>query len=156
DRQSPLRAKAALRYVLQELSDDGHCGYPEEAVIDKTVELTSIAREVGVAQVTAGVKDDGLVREPWKDRGDSQPWLYLKNLFLAEAGVARQLRQLCAGPHPLPTVNADAALGWVEQQMGLELAPTQKEAIRKATQNKTLVITGGPGVGKTTIVRGLL
>src|SRR5262249_29760398 len=50
----------------------------------------------------------------------------------------------------------ETALGWVEQKMGLELAPTQRDAIRQATTSKVLVITGGPGVGKTTIVRGIL
>jgi exodeoxyribonuclease V alpha subunit len=66
------------------------------------------------------------------------------------------LRQLKDGRHPLPSIDTDAALAWVERNMGLELAQTQRHAIRQATSAKVLVITGGPGVGKTTIVRGIL
>ena len=63
-----------------------------------------------------------------QEEGDSaeftEPWLYLKPLFLAELGVARTLRRLREGPHPLPAIDADAALGWVGKKMGLELAAT--------------------------------
>jgi exodeoxyribonuclease V alpha subunit len=82
--------------------------------------------------------------------------LYLKPLFLAVVGVARALRQLREGPHPLPAIKADAAIQWVERKMALELAPSQRDAILRATTAKVLVVTGGPGVGKTTIVRGIL
>jgi exodeoxyribonuclease V alpha subunit len=60
------------------------------------------------------------------------------------------------GDHPLPALDVDAALQWVEKRMGLELAATQRDAIAQATRQKVLVVTGGPGVGKTTIVRGIL
>jgi exodeoxyribonuclease V alpha subunit len=82
--------------------------------------------------------------------------LYLKPLFLAELGVARALRGLREGNHPLPAIDADTALSWVEKKMGLELAPTQRDAVRRAATSKVLVITGGPGTGKTTIVRAIL
>jgi exodeoxyribonuclease V alpha subunit len=155
DRASPLRARAALRYVLQQLANEGHCGFPESGVIDRTAELTAIGREV-VAEAVEHQRAEGvLVREPWPDGGE-EPWLYLKPLFLAELGVARALRSLTGGSHPLPAVNAEAALDWVEQKMGLTLAPAQRDAIRQATASKVLVVTGGPGVGKTTIVRGIL
>src|SRR5439155_4093859 len=85
-----------------------------------------------------------------------EPWLYLKPLFMAEVGVARSLWNLRDGGHPLPAIKIDAALKWVEQRMGVELAPAQRDAIRRATTEKVLVITGGPGVGKTTLVRGII
>jgi exodeoxyribonuclease V alpha subunit len=152
DRASPLRARAAVRYVLQELSGEGHVGYPEGEVIARTSELTAIDRAVVEAAIEAGRQEEDFVREPW----DGEPWLYLKPLFLAEAGVARELRKLCSGQHPLPAINLDAALTWVEKKMGLELAETQRDAIRRAATQKVLVVTGGPGTGKTTIVRGIL
>jgi exodeoxyribonuclease V alpha subunit len=199
---SPLRARAAVRYVLQEASGQGHVGYPEHAVIDKTMELTQIPPEVIREVIEAGRVEDEFVRDvppPEQEtrnaergarnvepgaadaeqgaqtadqRADEPPssvprsefrvpssqdsWLYLKPLFLAELGVARAIQQLRRGGHPLPAIDADAALRWVEQRMRLELAPTQREAIRAAATEKVLVITGGPGVGKTTIVRGIL
>jgi exodeoxyribonuclease V alpha subunit len=152
DPASPLRAGAAVRYVLQQLSKEGHVGFPEDAVIDRTAELLQIDREVVVAAVEAARAEGELVRETATD----EPWLYLKPLFLAEVGVAYALRGLRNGAHPLPAIKIDTALAWVEQKMGLELAQTQRDAIRQAATSKVLVITGGPGTGKTTIVRGLL
>ena len=152
DRSSPLRARAALRYVLQQLSGEGHVGYPETSVIDKTAELSGIDRAIVAAAVEDGKREDDFVREP----SGEEPWLYLKPLFLAELGVARSLHGLCDGPHPLTGIDAEAALGWVEQRIGLELAPSQRDAIRQAATRKVLTITGGPGTGKTTLVRGIL
>src|SRR5262249_30507458 len=60
------------------------------------------------------------------------------------------------GNHPLPALSLETALGWVEKKMGLTLAASQRDAIHQATTQKVLVVTGGPGTGKTTIVRGIL
>src|SRR5207302_5427484 len=76
--------------------------------------------------------------------------------FLAEVGVAHAMRSLREGAHPMPAIKTDVALAWVEKKMGLELAEMQRDAIRRAAMSKVIIITGGPGVGKTTIVRGLL
>jgi exodeoxyribonuclease V alpha subunit len=155
DRSSPLRARAALRYLLQKLSQEqGHCGVPESAAVAQTVEMTGIDRDVVAAAVEHQRQEGELVREPFD--GHEEPWLYLKPLFLAELGVARALLALREGPHPLPELDVERALGWVETKMGLTLAPTQREAIRQAATSKVLVLTGGPGVGKTTLVKGIL
>jgi exodeoxyribonuclease V alpha subunit len=160
DRGSPLRARAALRYVLQELSGEGHCGFPEEQVVERTALLTGIERDVIAAAVEHQRGEGEVVRETWSwakgERAPQEPWLYWKPLFLAELGIARGLRELNGGTHPLPVIHVDAALAWVEKKMGIGLAPSQRDAIRQATISKVLVITGGPGVGKTTIVRGIL
>ena len=66
------------------------------------------------------------------------------------------MRRLQQSPHPLPRIDVEKAIGWVEQRLGIELAAGQQEAIRQACKHKLLVITGGPGVGKTTLVRSIL
>jgi exodeoxyribonuclease V alpha subunit len=152
DKDSPLRARAALRYVLQELSSNGHVGYPEDATLDKTVELTEIPRERVVAAAASELGERNLIRDPSQE----EPWLYLRRHYEAETGVAEFLCRLCKGRHPLPEIKLDLALDWVQKKIDLELAPAQRHAVRQAATQKVLVITGGPGVGKTTIVRAIL
>jgi exodeoxyribonuclease V alpha subunit len=152
DRASPLRAQAAVRYVLQEAGNKGHVGFPEAAVIERTAQLTNIDPAVVAAAVEQQRAEGEFIREP----SGEESWLYLKPLFLAEVGVARGLRILRTGTHPLPAIDIEAALAWVERKIGFELAATQRDAIRQAVRQKVLVITGGPGVGKTTLVRGIL
>jgi exodeoxyribonuclease V alpha subunit len=151
DRASPQRACAAVRWILQELSKQGHVGYPEEGVLAAAGEVPDLPESV-LRQAVEHLRQEGeVVREP----GET-PWLYLKSLFLAELGLARCIHALQQSEHPLPEVDVEAAIRRVEEKMGLELAATQRDAIRASTREKVLVVTGGPGVGKTTLVRGIL
>jgi exodeoxyribonuclease V alpha subunit len=156
DRASPLRARAALRFVLQQLSTEGHCGFPEAGVVERTTDLTGIDAAIVTAAVEAERVEGDLVPEVQTTPEGEETWLFLKPLFMAEIGVARAVRTLRDGGHPLPALDIETALKWVEKKMGLELAPAQRSAIHQATSCKVLVITGGPGTGKTTIVRGIL
>lgn len=164
-RDSPKRAQAAVRHVLSEGSSNGHVGLPEHVVVEQTVALTQIESE----RITEAIEqlriEDEIVRDtPVKAAGtrvvdesiEGQPLLYLKPLFMAELGVARGVKALRAGEHPLPEVDVEKALGWVEKKMGIEFAERQRDAVRQAATNKVLVLTGGPGTGKTTIVRAII
>lgn len=153
DRNSPHRARAAVRYTLQELASDGHCGYPEPAVIEQTMGLVQIDQLVVEDAVQHAVGDGSIIREAI----DGEPWLFLSALHRAEVGLSQSVRRLLdSSPHPLPKIDVPRALSWVESHLGLKLAEGQQEAIRQACGQKVLVITGGPGVGKTTLVRSLL
>ncbi len=153
DPQAVPRAQAALRHILQESSSDGHCVLPEEALWQQASEKTGVRREILQDATRLLVEAADLMRE--KDL-TPEPWLYLRKLYQAETGVAHRLLELCDGEHPLPALDLNAAIGWVEKKMGLTLATSQRKAIRQAVTSKVLVITGGPGVGKTTLVRGIL
>jgi exodeoxyribonuclease V alpha subunit len=153
DRNSPYRAKAAVRYTLQDLAGQGHCGYPEPGVVEHAVKLVEIDEAIVTAAIETVVQAGTVIR----DRVDGDPWLYLLSLYRAETGLASSVRRIAsAGPHPLPSIDADKAIAWVAQRLEIDLADAQCEAIRQACQNKVLVITGGPGVGKTTLVRSIL
>ncbi len=153
DRNSPYRARAAVRYTLHELADEGHCGYPEPRVIEKTTELVSIDPKVVEEAVAYAVGEGSVVRETITE----EPWLYLAGLHRAEVGLAKSIRRLLsARKHPLPKIDVEKAIAWVGHHLKIELAEGQKEAVRQACGRKLLVITGGPGVGKTTVVRSIL
>ena len=152
DPSSPERARAALRHVLQELNAQGHCGYPEAAVIARAAELTGIQPEVVADAADRACGERELIREV----GGEEPSLYLTGLYLSELGVARALRALQEGRHPLSPLDFERVLEAVERQMRIQLSATQRDAIRQMLTSKVLIVTGGPGVGKTTLVRGLL
>ena len=152
DRNSPHRARAAVRYTLQQLAGDGHCGYPEPSVVEHTIGLVEIDEQIVTEAVRVAVEEGSVIRESV----DGDAWLYLASLHRAEVGLAQSVKRLAAAAHPLPPIDVETAISWVEKRLGIELAAGQQEAIRQACEHKLLVITGGPGVGKTTLVRSIL
>ena len=227
-RDSPFRAQAVVRHVLQEETGNGHVGYPEEMLRERAGQMTGIepngiidaieqlriTDEIvrdSIGRATGGLlptprpsfsppsflgkgagglgsssnpsptpplNGEGLNTEDTSSaplsegRGDGgvgssgaaggvgssleDNLIFLKPLFLAELGVARSVKALANGPHPLPAVNVDAAVAWVEKKMGIAFAVSQRAAIKAAVTHKLMVVTGGPGTGKTTIVRAII
>ncbi|MEI8374914.1 MAG: ATP-dependent RecD-like DNA helicase [Planctomycetota bacterium] len=153
DRNSPFRARAAVQYTLQDLASRGHVGYPEPGIIEHTTKLVEIDQLIVEAAVKSAVAEKTVIRETV----EGEFWLYLTTLHRAEVGLAQSVHRIAsATPHPMPKIDAEKAITWVEGKLGIKLALGQQEAIRQATQQKMLVITGGPGVGKTTLVRSIL
>ena len=82
--------------------------------------------------------------------------IFLAHLHRDERRIAEALQELAQGAPPWGTINAERAISWVEQRLGLELATSQQAAVEQALASKVLVITGGPGVGKTTLINAIL
>jgi exodeoxyribonuclease V alpha subunit len=153
DRNSPYRARAAVQYTLQELSGRGHCGYPEPGVVEHTTRLIEIDQLIVEEAVRAAVAQRTVVRELI----EGEHWLYSAALHRAEVGLAESVRRIAAAtPHPLPKIDVERAIAWAEGKVAVRLAAGQREAAGQACRQKMLVITGGPGVGKTTLVRSIL
>jgi exodeoxyribonuclease V alpha subunit len=153
DRNSPYRARAAVQYTLQDLASQGHVGYPEPGVVEHTTKLVEIDQLIVEEAVKTAVAEKVVVRETV----EGESWLYLTALYRAEVGLAQSVHRIgSASPHPMPKIDVEKAIAWVEGKLGISLAAGQQEAIRQACQRKMLVITGGPGVGKTTLVRSIL
>ena len=150
--ESPLRARAGVRHVLQEFSGDGHCAVTKERLIEKSVELLGVSCEVIEEAVKEEIVSGGLVR----DEINGVPCIYLAPLYRAENSVAVSVRRLSMGELPWGGVDAGQALEEAEKLTGLELSASQEEALKLALCSKFLVITGGPGVGKTTLVNTIL
>ena len=87
---------------------------------------------------------------------DGRPCVFLPHLDRAEATIAGVIQNLGAGAPPWPAIEADKALAWAEERLGMTLAPGQRAAMATALGAKVAIITGGPGVGKTTIIRTIL
>jgi exodeoxyribonuclease V alpha subunit len=90
------------------------------------------------------------------DRVGETDCVFLASLYRAERAIAERLLKLAAGKLPWPPIDADKAIPWIEQRVGLTLAESQKVAVRLALASRVLVITGGLGVGNTTIVNSIL
>ena len=153
DPRSPHRVRAAVRYALQELTSSGHCGTLVPNAIQQTVALVNVEPAAVESAVDFLVDSGELTRETLS----GETAIYLTGMYKSETGLAASVQRLAnADTHPLPQIDVEAALTWVEGKLKLQLAEAQREAIRQACRHNVVVITGGPGVGKTTLVRSLL
>lgn len=161
ERDSVLRARAGLSYTLLELSTQGHCAYPRSALLAKAAALlaipTATLEEALRIEIGDGALRIGTPQNP-ADPETAEPLVYLSTLDAAERETAARLLDLADAPHPcpLPPDRYAAALSWIAQQLHIDLAPGQKAAFCGVFRHKVCVITGGPGVGKTTLVRSIV
>ncbi|MFD2815665.1 AAA family ATPase [Paracoccus aerius] len=152
ERTAAVRIRAGVSFALSEAMGDGHCGLPR-------AELTGLAEtllDVPPALIDSAIGDELAEGSVTADRVGEADCIFLTGLYGAERAIAGHLGRLGTGPLPWPAIDADRALPWIEEKTGLNLAPSQAEAIRLALRSKVTVITGGPGVGKTTIVNAIL
>src|SRR5882762_6012081 len=151
-RDAVIRAQAGVRHVLQEFAEDGHCAVVHAELIETATTLLEIPVTIIEQAVEIECQEDHLIAEEI----DGQPCLFLAPLQRAEVGVASHLLRLLKGDLPWGQIDAARAIPWVEQKTGRTLSPSQRDAVATALQSKVTVITGGPGVGKTTIVTSIL
>jgi exodeoxyribonuclease V alpha subunit len=153
ERTSPLRARAGVEHVLVQLTDDGHCAYPRPALVQRASELLDIPAEGIDEAIAAGVSDGRLTIRAHQEHGEL---VYLAWMDRTERYLAAALLRLAGGKHPCPAIDAAKAVPWAEKQIGLTLAAGQRRALELATRSKVMVVTGGPGVGKTTLLNAIL
>ncbi|MCL6472054.1 MAG: ATP-dependent RecD-like DNA helicase [Firmicutes bacterium] len=161
------RAEAGILHVLGSLSDDGHVCCLRSQLIDKAAKVLEVDAQVINNAIDSLASQDLIVREAASDNAlrDVEPsgglkpddeLVYLRSLYASEIGVLNQMKRLLsAGVKPLE-IDIEKALAWFEQRFGLKLAEQQRDAIRHAVSSKVMVVTGGPGTGKTTLVNGII
>ena len=153
DPDSIPRARAGIRHVLQEVATEGHCASEREALVDATAGLLEVDPGVVESALARELADGELVDEV----RDADSWIYLPPLHRSERGTASHLgRLLTGGAPPWGVIDPERAIPWVEQRVGFELSDSQKKAVASAIRERVTVITGGPGVGKTTIINAVL
>src|ERR1700691_3277871 len=147
-----VRVRAGISYALTEAMDEGHCGLPIEELITLAGKLLEVPQELIRTALQLELQEGTVVA----DRVGDTPCVFLAGLYRAERGIAERLMRLANGPLPWPWIDPDKALPWVEERIGLALAESQVAAIRLALMSKVLVMTGGPGGGKTNLVNAIL
>ena len=160
ENDSKLRVEAGILYVLNQLSDEGHVYFPYQALIDKGCEILGVDREP-VSQALGNLAvDQKIVIEDINETVDTfkenHKAVYLARFYLCETGIARRLKELVAGTKSIRDIDTDRAIDWVQRRLSITLAENQKKAVAWAVENKVMVITGGPGTGKTTIINAVL
>ena len=152
ERTAPIRVRAGISYALGEAMDEGHCGLPTDALTALACKLLEVDAGLVAAALALELEGGDVVA----DTLGGQPCVFLAGLYRGEQAIAERLRSLGRGALPWPRIDADRAVAWVGGRTGLRLAESQVEAVRLALRSKVLVITGGPGVGKTTLVNSIL
>ncbi|OQX34321.1 MAG: hypothetical protein B0D91_12735 [Oceanospirillales bacterium LUC14_002_19_P2] len=152
DRVSLIRAQAGVRHVLQEYSGEGHCAQAFQSLVDASVKLLEIPEATIKQAIQVEMDEERLTPETI----DGEPCLFLMPLHRAEQGVANHVLRLSQGESGWAAIDLDKALPWVEAKNNIQLSSSQKDAVALAVQKKFCIITGGPGVGKTTVVNSIL
>jgi len=147
-----IRVRAGISFALSEAMDEGHCGSPQEDLLTLAQTLLEVPAELVGAALRLELQDGTVVA----DEVDGRGCVFLAGLYRAEREIAEKLKALAGGKPRWPSIDTDKAIPWVEKRTRLTLAETQKEALHTALVSKVLVITGGPGVGKTTLVNAIL
>ena len=146
------RIEAGLQFALQTATGNGHCALPETELIESTTEL------LGVDQIKI---EDCLKKiitksEVIRDEINSVPMIFPPQLITSEKIVSQKILNLASKKPDYPKFEIEKALSWCQKKIGYPLAEGQRKAVELALRERVLIITGGPGVGKTTILRSVL
>ena len=149
---SPLRAAAGLRHALHEAGKDGHCGLPEADLVSQTAGLLEIDETITGDALARSLASEEVERET----AGGETLVYLPGMRHAEAGIARRIAALADQPSAFPAIDLDSAVPWYEARAGRQLSTTQRDALARLMRSRVFIITGGPGVGKTTLLDAVL
>ena len=159
-KDAPQRIEAGTLYLLGAGADRGHLYLPRQTLIEEAEKLLGAPPPRVEAAVAALAETEQVVLEPLAEGAEGTEEtgtaVFLRALHAAEAGVAARIRTLLIQPMLPMEIDVDRALDWFEKAEQLALARQQRQAIRAGLTRKALVITGGPGTGKTTLVRGIV
>src|SRR5262249_17083481 len=139
-------------YALTEAMDEAHCGLATGELVPLAERLLQVPVEFVLTALDPELAEGSVIADPVGET----PCVFLTGLHRAERTIAERLMRLADGTPPWPRIDPDRALPWGEKRIGFALAESQGAAIRLALMSKPMVMTGGPGVGKTTIVRAIL
>jgi exodeoxyribonuclease V alpha subunit len=160
-KDSPVRAEAGVLYVLHQLSDDGHIYYPYESLMNKCADILQVeeskipyALDSIASQKKVIIEDfpSSIVHRP----SPNDKAVFLTPLHVAEIGIVKRLKELFGYPKQMRLINIDEAIEWAQKTLHMTLSGKQREAVRSSVNAKAMIVTGGPGTGKTTIINTII
>jgi exodeoxyribonuclease V alpha subunit len=151
-KDSQKRARAGIAHVLLGATSEGHCALPLEKLKAAAVKLLEVPAEI-VEQTLSQMLTGGFLL---LEEIDGEPLVFLPHLRKAEDGIATKVKRLTAARVAYPGIDFEKAVVWCEKKTGKTLAPSQRAALKTALTSRAVIITGGPGVGKTTLVNSIL
>ncbi len=151
-RDSRERITAGLSYALTQVALAGHTCVPEEMLVEAAVQLLGIDN-ASVREVFSSLLREDVLRT---EEVGGLRLIYPEYLYRAETGTAQRLLALLRQVRPLGRANPDKIIALWEKEAGITLAAAQKEAVYASLQHGVFVLTGGPGTGKTTVVKGII
>ncbi len=154
-KDSPLRAEAGILHVLGQLSSEGHVYYPYELLTEECEKTLGVGREIIQAAILKLSSEKKIIAEAPFAEGEDRA-VYIADLYLSEKCIAEKLKEISSDQTDLLRFDHAKALETVQKEMSVTLARNQEKAVRAALDRKVLVITGGPGTGKTTIIRAII
>jgi exodeoxyribonuclease V alpha subunit len=155
DPNSMIRAKAGVIHVLNELTEEGHVYYPAKDLLRKAEEILKIDPQI-IQKALIEIAEEKEVIIEDIEVGEDQKAVYPARFYAAETGIVRGLKGLETAFSKIRPIHAEKAVEWVQEKLKIELAAKQREAVLLSAASKVLVITGGPGTGKTTIITAVL
>ncbi len=156
-RESPLRIRAGVLHVMNELTREGHVFVPVEELTASAAEILSVSSEV----VEKGIEDARLNQEliiEWYTDADKKDdcAVYLPAFHYAEVHSAKNLCSILSSPFNGQYADPEVVIPWVQRELGISFAGRQTEALKTALSSQVMVITGGPGTGKTTLIKAIM
>jgi len=149
---SPYRVAAGTQYVLSQAANNGHTYLPREELVREACALLGVSPELVENAIVSMAVNQMIHLEEMKDHTA----VYLRPFYYAETGVCRALINLSMTEVEVPAIDIDKALQDFQRQEGIILAKRQQEAVMEALNNGVLIITGGPGTGKTTTINCII
>jgi len=150
--ESLQRAKAGILYVLGQFSEKGNAC----CELNELINTAGLELELSLDILTGALKELALQGRVISQSLTGKTWIYLKPLYVSEKGVHRHLERILFSAQKKIKIDIPRAIAWFESNHHIELAQEQKEALASAINEKLIIITGGPGTGKTTLIRAII